>query len=105
MNENGESGNSYDFKVLDSIDNTIEYYIECKGTIGKEKIFYMTKNEWSLFLKNNSKYQLYFITDALQNPKIIKINNLMNWILTEKVVPYTLRNRKQKAERIIFTIT
>lgn len=104
MNENGESGESYDFKVLDSIDNSIEYYIECKGTIGKEKVFYMTKNEWSLFLKNSSKYQVYFISDALQNPKEIKIDNLMNWILTEKVVPYPTRNRKQKAERIIFTI-
>ena len=105
MNENGESGNSYDFKVLDSIDDSIEYYIECKGTLGKEKVFYLTKNEWSLFLKNTSKYQIYFITDALQSPKVIKIDNLMNWILTEKVVPYPLRNRKQKAERIIFTIT
>ena len=104
MNENGESGESYDFKVLDSIDNSIEYYIECKGTIGKEKVFYMTKNEWSLFLKNSTKYQVYFISDALQNPKEIKIDNLMNWILTEKVVPYPIRNRKQKAERIIFTI-
>jgi hypothetical protein len=105
MNENGESGNSYDFKVLDSIDDSIEYYIECKGTLGKEKVFYLTKNEWSLFLKNTSKYQIYFISDALQNPKVTKIDNLMNWILTEKVVPYPLRNRKQKAERIIFTIT
>ncbi len=104
MNENGESGESYDFKVLDSIDNSIEYYIECKGTVGKENVFYMTKNEWSLFLKNSSKYQLYFISDALQNPKEIKIDNLMNWIMTEKVVPYPIRNRKQKAERIIFTI-
>jgi hypothetical protein len=105
MNENGESGNSYDYKLLDNIDDSIEYYIECKGTIGKEKVFYLTKNEWSLFLKNTSKYQIYFITDALQNPKITIIENLMNWILTEKVVPYPFRNRKQKAERIIFTIT
>lgn len=104
MNENGESGESYDFKVLDSIDNSVEYFIECKGTIGKEKVFYMTKNEWSLFLKNSSKYQVYYISDALQNPKEIKIDNLMDWIMTEKVVPYPTRNRKQKAERIIFTI-
>lgn len=104
MNENGESGESYDFKVLDSIDNSIEYFIECKGTIGKEKVFYMTKNEWSLFLKNSSKYQVYFISDALQDPKEIKIDNLMDWIMTEKIVPYPTRNRKQKAERIIFTI-
>mgnify|MGYP005861460201 CR=1 FL=1 len=104
VNENGESGESYDFKVLDIIDNSIEYYIECKGTVGKEKVFYMTKSEWSLFLKNSSKYQVYFISEALQNPKEIKIDNLMNWIMNEKVVPYPSRNRKQKAERIIFTI-
>jgi hypothetical protein len=104
INEKGESGESYDFKVFDSIDNSIEYYIECKATIGKEKVFYMTKNEWSLFLKNSTKYQIYFITDALQNPKEIKIDNLMQWILSEKVVPYPIRNRKQKSERIIFTI-
>lgn len=64
----------------------------------------MTKKEWSLFLKNSTKYQIYFITDALQNPKATKIDNLMDCILSEKVVPYPLRNRKQKAERIIFTI-
>ena len=64
----------------------------------------MTKNEWSLFLKNSSKYQVYFISDALQDPKEIKIDNLMDWIMTEKIVPYPTRNRKQKAERIIFTI-
>ena len=104
LNEKGESGESYDFKVLDSFDNSVEYYIECKATIGREKVFYMTKKEWSLFLKNSTKYQIYFITDALQNPKATKIDNLMDCILSEKVVPYPLRNRKQKAERIIFTI-
>jgi hypothetical protein len=104
MNLGGESGESFDFRVKDNIDHSIEYYIECKGTIGSEKVFYMTKNEWSMFLKNTDKYQVYFISDALRNPKAIKIDNLMNWIMLEKVVPYPLRNRKLKSERILFTI-
>lgn len=60
LNSSGESGKPFDFKIIDSIDNSIEYYIECKGTIGNEKVFYLTKSEWSLFLQNHSKIPSLF---------------------------------------------
>lgn len=103
-NINGESGESYDFEIIDSITGDLEYLIECKATSGNDKIFYLTKNEWSLFLKNKNKYQIYLISQALNNPIVTKIENLMDWILQEKVVPYSFKNKKQKGERITFTI-
>jgi hypothetical protein len=103
-NENGESRKSYDFKVTESLNNSIEYYIECKGTIGNDFVFQLTKNEWLLFLENSTNYQLYFIQNALNNPTVLKIDNLMKWILLGKIVPYTDKNRKLKADRIYFTI-
>ncbi len=104
LNEAGETGNSHDFEVVDSIDDSIEYYIECKGSIYTEKVFYLTKNEWHLFLSNSKNYQLYFISDAFRNPQITKIDNLMDWLCRGKVVPYAGKNLKVKKERIVFTI-
>ncbi len=104
MNADCESGESFDFRVIDNLDGSVEYYIECKGSSGDERVFFMTKAEWSLFLEKRNNYQLYFIANALSKPKVIKIDNLMDCILKEKVVPYPLRNRRLKAERILFTI-
>lgn len=104
LNENGESGQFYDFEVLDTIDNSTEYFIECKASKNSEKIFYLTKNEWNFFLENKTKYQLYFISNALTDPQLTKIDNLMEHIITKQVVPYSNTNIKLKAERIVFTI-
>ena len=71
LNEFGEKSEDHDFKVLDNFDDSIEYYIECKGSKIKEKVFYLTKREWSLFLSNSKNYQLYFISNALHKPQII----------------------------------
>lgn len=104
LNKDGESGESIDFKVVDEFDGEIEFYIECKATSTDEKVFLLTNKEWDIFLKNPYKYIVYFIYNALKAPKIIKIDNLLDWILKGKIVPYPLRNRKVKAERILFTI-
>lgn len=104
LNEQGEKGSSHDFEVLDTLDNSIEYYIECKGSMYAEKTFYLTKKEWSLFLANTKNYQIFFISNALSSPEITKIDNFMDWILRGKVVPFASKNIKLKAERIIFTI-
>lgn len=104
MNENGESGKSFDFEIVDNIDNSTEYFIECKGTIGNELIFQLTKKEWFFFLQNSSNYQIYFVRNALKNPSIIKIDNFMKWLISGKVYPCTNKNRAVKAERIYFTI-
>jgi hypothetical protein len=104
LNEQTESGQSYDFEVLDTFDNSIEYYIECKASMNSDKVFYMTKNEWRFFLEYKSKYQVYFISNALSNPQLTKINNLMEHIINGHVVPFSTKNIRLKAERIIFTI-
>ncbi len=104
LNENGESGLSYDFQILDLEDNKIEYYIECKGSIREEKIFYMTDNEWNLFLANPTNYQLYFVGNALSTPVINKIDNFKDALLKGRIVPFLNRNVVQKARRIIFQI-
>ncbi|MTB53992.1 DUF3883 domain-containing protein [Lewinella sp. W8] len=103
LNENGESGADHDFEVLDE-DNSVEYFIECKGSKGNEKFFYLTKNEWSLFIQNTKNYQIYFVSDALTSPEMTKIDNLLDWILKGKIYPMSFKNRKVKAERIMMTI-
>jgi len=103
-NEINESGQSHDFEVLDTLDNSIEYYIECKASMHSDKVLYMTKNEWQFFLDHKSKYQVYFISNALSNPQLTKIDNLMEHINNGHVVPFSTKNIRLKAERIIFTI-
>lgn len=103
LNENGESGADHDFEVLEE-DTTIEYFIECKGTKSGEKIFLLTKNEWELFINNTKNYQVYFVYNALSSPSLIKIDNLLDWILKGKIYPFSNKNRKVKAERLIMTI-
>lgn len=106
LNVEGESFNNHDFEVFeDTNNNSIEYYIECKGSVHSEKVFYMTKNEWHFFLQNTKNYQLYFVSSVLSSPQLIKIGNLFDWLLSGKVVPFALKNTKLKAERIVFTIT
>ena len=103
LNENGESGADHDFEVID-IDDSIEYYIECKGTSTSKKSFLITKNEWRLFLNQTKNYQVFFVFDVFGEPKIIKIDNLLDWILKGKIVPYAKNNIKLKAERVVLTI-
>jgi hypothetical protein len=105
MNKEQESGSSYDFEVSDIFDDNPEFYIECKASMHSEKVFYLTKNEWMFFLQNTSKYQLFFISSALTSPKLIKVGNLLDSILAGRVIPFSNKNIKLKANRIIFTIT
>lgn len=104
LNQAGESGCNHDFEVLDVLDDTIEYFIECKGTMYDPKVFYLTKNEWHFFLENSKNYQLYLVTNALNNPTLIKIDNFKDWLLRGKLVPYLSKNIRLKAERIPFEV-
>jgi hypothetical protein len=105
MNKEKESGSSYDFEVSGIFDNDPEFYIECKASMHSEKVFYLTKNEWMFFLQNTSKYQLFFISSALTSPKLVKVGNLLDSILAGRVIPFSNKNMKLKADRIIITIT
>lgn len=104
LNATIESGQNHDFEVIDTLDSSIEYYIECKASMHSDKVFYMTKNEWQFFVENKSKYQVYFISNTLSNPQLTKIDNLMEHIINGQVVPFSTKNIRLKAERIVFTI-
>ena len=104
LNETKESGTSYDFEVIDPIDNSKECFIECKASMHADKVFLMTKSEWQFFLQNKSKYQIFFVSSALTNPQLTKIDNLMDWIVEGKIFPISTKNIKLKADRIVFTI-
>jgi hypothetical protein len=56
------------------------------------------------FLCRKDSYKLFFIAQALTNPQLTKIDNLMEWILTGKVIPVSTKNVKLKANRVVFTI-
>lgn len=104
LNENGETGSNHDFEILEE-DGSVEYYIECKGTTKNKMTFYVTKNEWNLFLNNTKNYQIYFIQNTLENPTHIFINNLLDWLLKGKIFPYLKSRDIIKEERVFLTIS
>jgi hypothetical protein len=103
LNETGESYADHDFEVLEP-DGKIEYYIECKGTVSNNATFIMTKSEWRLFLNNTKNYQIYFIRNLSVAPSYICINNLLDWLLKGKVIPYSKQKRIVKEDRVFLTI-
>lgn len=103
LNETEELFDNHDFEVLD-IDNSLEYYIECKGSKYSDNYFFLTNSEWHFFLSNTKNYQLYFIKSIDNNPQLIKIDNLLDWILKGKIVPYSDKNRVVKKGRIVLSI-
>lgn len=104
LNKDGESNQDHDFEIQD-LDGSVEYFIECKGTSQNERTFLMTKNEWRLFLNNTKNYQIYFIKNISRSPSHIFIDNLFDWLLKGKIVPYSTENKVIKAERVLLTIS
>lgn len=104
LNENGESNSDHDFEILED-DGTVEYYIECKGTAKQKTTFYVTKNEWKLFLNNTRNYQLYFIQNVFAAPSHVFISNVLDWILKGKLLPYLKIRGIVKEERVFLTIS
>jgi hypothetical protein len=104
FNKDGESNSSCDFTIINK-DESIEYYIECKASKNNIRYFLMTKSEWDLFRQNKYNYQVYFVAKALTDqPEIIKIDNLLEWMLCGKVVPYSNNYITLKPERIVLSI-
>jgi len=102
LNEKGESYSDHDFEILD-LDGSIEYYIECKGTPKGKPTFYLTKDEWRLFLNHTKNYQVYFIKHSFDKPGYIFIDNLLDWMLKGKIVPYLIERAVIKENRIFLT--
>jgi hypothetical protein len=104
LNENGESNSDHDFEILED-DGTVEYYIECKGTAKQKTTFFVTKNEWKLFLNNTRNYQLYFIQNVFTSPSHVFISNVLDWLLKGKLLPYLKTRDIIKEERVFLTIS
>jgi hypothetical protein len=104
LNEKGESNSDHDFEILED-DGTVEYYIECKGTAKQKTTFFVTKNEWKLFLNNTRNYQLYFIQNVFTSPSHVFISNVLDWLLKGKLLPYLKTRDIIKEERVFLTIS
>lgn len=104
LNEKGESNLDHDFEIHDLDSETIEYYIECKGTVKNKPTFYLTKNEWRLFLNHTKNYQIYFVKNSFGNPSHTFIDNLLDWLLKGKLVPYLKERDVIKEERVFLTL-
>lgn len=104
LNEDGESYSDHDFEVLDFDGKTIEYFIECKGTKDKKPTFYLTKNEWRLFTNNTKNYQIYFVKSVFDNPFYVFIDNVLDWLIRGRLLPYLKQREIVKEERVCLTI-
>jgi hypothetical protein len=103
LNKEKESYKPYDFELLDEKDNVYQY-VECKGTAGTKPTFYMTDKEWGFFIKNSSFYQVYRIFNLDSNCNYFWIENLLNYLMTGKVVPYLTKPEILKENRVFLTL-
>ena len=100
-NEIQEKYEPYDFKIEDGLNLK---YIECKSSVGLEKNFYLTKNEWNFFLDHKDNYELIFVSEVFKKDQIFNMGNLFQAIIDKKIVPYSIKNRKIKSDLAYFRI-
>lgn len=105
INEIEEKNEDHDFEVLNDEGTSVELIIECKGTSGKDGVFFMTLPEWKLYLNNRSNYHLYFIKNCEATPELIHIPDLLQWMAEGKLVPCSNSPHLLDPDRILFTIT
>jgi len=98
-----ESWENHDFEIQNKKGNVINY-IDCKGTPKSKRTFYLTQNEWEFFLNNTDKYQIYRIFNVEGTENVFVIDNLMEWIIEGKVVPYLEATETIKGGRVFLTI-
>lgn len=103
LNEFSESFSNHDFELLDN-DGFVTTIIECKGTAQNKPTFYLTAAEWSHFLENKDKYQVYRIFNVESDMKAVCIVNLLNSILSGRVVPYVTKPSILKENRVFLTL-
>lgn len=103
LNQFGESNCDHDFEILD-LDGNVEYYIECKGTSKRHQTFYLTKSEWRLFLNHTKNYQVYFIQNSFATISYIFVDNLLDWLLKGRLVPYLNEKMVIKEDRVFLTV-
>ena len=104
LNEKGESFNSYDFSV--HTDNN-RLFIDCKGTPGMKKTFYMSLYEWSFFLdcmKIGDSFQIYRVFNVDSGISCTIIDDLEKWIKEGKIVPYLPATERIRGGRVFLTL-
>lgn len=104
LNEVDECSAGHDFEIFD-FDGSVEYFIVCKASVNDDMEMVFTKNEWHLFLSNVNNFQVYFIRNLFSRPTYIRIDNMMDWILKGKLVPYSKQTKMLKEEMVFLTIT
>ena len=58
MHEKGANQDcGYDFEIIEPDNNSVEYFIACKGLFDNASTFYMTGDEWKSCTANNRNYQ------------------------------------------------
>ena len=105
LNEYGETFNCYDYSVKKG---KTKIFIDCKGTPGTKKTFYMSLYEWSFFLecmKQGNIFQIYRVNNVDSNISCTIIDNLEQWIKEERIVPYLPATEKIKGGRVFLTLT
>lgn len=104
LNQEVEAYNPYDFEILDN--NNQPRFIEVKGTVKEKPTFYLTVNEWDYFLNNRDKFEIYRVFNCDDENKIgyFHIENLLENLIAQKVVPYLLSPEILKEERVFLTI-
>ena len=116
-----ENRDPYDIKIeiQNSSGDNITYFIECKATTFSEPVFYLTKNEWNLYLRTlksngREKYILYRIYNlqnydindnySIVNAKCIKYNDIIESLKEHELLPYLPRQRQIGAETMFFQV-
>lgn len=100
-NEISESYQPFDFEIGTGL---LLKYLECKGSVGSDKSFYLSKTEWNFFLDHRDSYELIFVSEVSKENHIINIGNLFQALIEKKIVPYSKKNRKVKSDLVFFHI-
>lgn len=80
-NPDGEAGAGYDLKYIDSVGN--EKLVEVKSSTGSEIVFIMSSNELNVAEKNSDKYEIWFVSSVLDNPRVEIISDLFKYEQSE----------------------
>ena len=91
------------FKVLFEENGPVEYYVLSKISI--DGAFYLNKEEWRLFLNNTKNTQVYLQLPDGSQPQYVLIDNLLDWLLRGKVVPYLTKDINVEAGNVYFSFT
>lgn len=105
MHEKGANQDcGYDFEIIEPDNNSVEYFIACKGLLDNASTFYMTGDEWKSCTANNRNYQVYLVRNLQASPALTIIDSLMGWVNKGWVLPCSDRNIKLAAHKVVLSI-